>query len=72
MKQPRVGRRRKDRKGTRNNGLTAVEFSTMKGKNAYWFYQCICGNIIEAAAYSVERGEYSDCGCGSGKLDRKP
>lgn len=52
-----------DIKGNRYNKLVALEFSHSHQKNAYWKFQCDCGQVTTLAAHSVKRGDSKSCGC---------
>lgn len=49
--------------GNRYGKLVAVSFSHTHQSNAYWIFQCDCGNTTTQAAHSVKRGDAQSCGC---------
>ncbi len=60
-----------DIKGNRYNKLVALEFSHSHQKNAYWKFQCDCGQVTTLAAHSVKRGDSKSCGCHRREVSRQ-
>nr|DAM97391.1 MAG TPA: hypothetical protein [Caudoviricetes sp.] len=61
----------KDYKGLIVNGITLLEKTDKKRRNAYlWKCKCHCGNIFYAEGYRIANSEIKSCGC-SKKVFRK-
>ena len=63
------------KKGDKYNKLTAVRFDHMDGhRNAYWIFQCDCGNKKIARVSHIKSGNIKSCGClrkeKAGKLNK--
>ena len=43
-----LGKRTKDITGMKFGSLTAIEFAYVDNRQAYWKFQCDCGNIHTA------------------------
>jgi hypothetical protein len=54
--------------GLRFSRLTVVEFSHVKGTNAYWRCPCDCGREKVTSFHRLKTGEKKACGC----LHKKP
>ena len=55
-----------NRKGDRIGKLVVKEFSHIapdKGKNAYWFCECDCGNSVCVSSSSLRAQTQRSCGC---------
>lgn len=53
----------KDITGQTFNRLTAIEFVESRNGNAYWKFQCSCGNQKVISGYNVRNGSVKSCGC---------
>lgn len=53
----------KDISGKKFGRLTAIKFSRMQKKIAFWLFRCDCGNEKEINKYSVFFGDSKSCGC---------
>lgn len=54
----------KDYKGLIVNGITLLEKTDKKRRNAYlWKCRCRCGNIFYAEGYRIANSEIKSCGC---------
>lgn len=54
----------KDYTGLIVNGITLLEKTDKKKRNAYlWKCKCYCGNIFYAEGYRIANSEIKSCGC---------
>lgn len=53
----------KDERGKRYGKLVAIKYAGLHKGNAYFLYQCDCGNKKVIRAKEVRRGSTKSCGC---------